>query len=288
MCKVFTKLTVVLLFCVQIGRVYASTSCADFLKTISVIDFEGKNEEIEVHSSIAGMSNVKPNSPLYSYYKKMIVDLKMENQFPIIRDTDLLLLEQLNNGGLGNKKIFIALFNGRKAIVKVSNERTRPESRVINEAKWLLLLNKLGFAAEFFGLYRNSEGDFGIVTQFINGEVFSDAKTPSDDIVIRQAMFYDISNLGKILNKIGAKYAPDMQFILTADGRAILIDPEYFSWEIPTIPPLDPKLVPFNPLENTQRLILKLEKKSAAHQSFNKNRQTFPASQILPSGIIVP
>jgi predicted Ser/Thr protein kinase len=199
----------------------------------------------------------EPSLNTRDFYKNLIFGLKSESQFPLVAESELKIQSQLNVGGRGNKNILMGTYRNKKIIVKVSDSSMRSEETVFNEARWLMFLNKFDLGPEFYGLHRTANGDLALVMEYIEGEAFS-LSSSQVQIPITKSMIFYIRKTAFSLKNLGIAYAPDLQFILTKDGRAQIIDVEYFQWNIPLNPPFDPKIMPYEPLQNAEVLIEKL------------------------------
>ncbi len=193
-----------------------------------------------------GSQNLKPYSMEFRTICSDIDALREWNQFPLLNDSDFTAFEDVPAaGGMGNKGIFRAKYNGRSVIIKFS---ARSQELILNEARWLMKLNKAGRGAEFIGLYEANSA-YGIVVEEHAGEPLSVARTPTRTRVTRE-MINDVLATGRLLHLMGVQYAPDMQFMLS-EGRAYLIDPEYFSMRTPMVATIEGE---FNPLQNAENL----------------------------------
>jgi predicted Ser/Thr protein kinase len=204
----------------------------------------------------------EPNLQTRDFYKNLIFGLKSESQFPSVHESELQIQAQLNVGGRGNKNILLATYHTHQVIVKISDPSMRSEENVLNEARWLMFLNKFNLGPEFYGLRRTTQGELAIVMQFIDGEAFS-LSSSQVKIPITKLMIFDIRKTGFNLKNLGIAYAPDLQFMLTKEGHAQIIDVEYFRWSVPLLPPFDPKVMPYDPVQNTEALIEKLRIEAA-------------------------
>lgn len=99
----------------------------------------------------------------------------------------------------------------------------------LEEARWLVTLNRLGIGVPFHGVQIQGNSvvlamDYipvGLETKFLN-------KYPKNFKIYESAL-NEILYAGQVLKEAGLKYAADMQFIISKDGRhAYLIDPTLF------------------------------------------------------------
>ncbi len=218
---------------------------------------------IHDNASLQGKAKLTPESGEFLYEKQRILLLTAEEKFPQVAWEDLGISSLENRGGLGNAGVGEGKLNGKRVIVKANDPVNRNPAVMLNEARWYLLLNKLGQGPEFMGLTRTPQGNLAVVMEFIEGVHFPAGGKVKDTptFPILDSHIDDVLRLGKLLSAIGAEYTPDMQFRLTPDGRSVLIDPEFFQFTKPRIPPFD---LPYNPKDNTEaiaRVLRQLQKK---------------------------
>lgn len=163
-------------------------------------------------------------------------------------------LVEMKTNGKGNLSIHTGIFRGQKVVIKISNPQMRPESQVINEAKWLMFLGQLGIGPKFFGIYRNKEGFLVLVMEFIEGQSINMSTQDFSQVNVNTTTLKRIEEIAEILRDLGVKYAPDIQFMVTPSGQLKMIDPEYFSWEIPRTFLLDPNQMPYNIWSNCKQI----------------------------------
>jgi hypothetical protein len=209
------------------------------------------------HIALGKLTKASPRE--LNYFKSMIFNLREESQFPSVGENELTELTRVETGGRGNKGTFTARFGEKTVFIKITDPKKRSEGQILNEARWLLFLNKVNLCPEFFGLVRTQQGDLGLVMEALSGEPLSESNLPSNNPLTQQTL-NDISSNSKMLHDLGVSYTPDMQYMSDHQGRATLIDPEFYSWQVPLFPPLDPDLVPYHPIENGQRLIDLIQK----------------------------
>ncbi|MGE4106981.1 MAG: hypothetical protein AB7F66_07170 [Bacteriovoracia bacterium] len=193
--------------------------------------------------------------------------LRNFNDFPTIHPTEIVDSRALPDlGGIGNKEVREASYQGKKVFVKVMDPATRTESRALNEARMTMMLNKFGLGPEFKGIMRTESGDLAIVTELIDKAVAFKPQRPDalpENFVVKASHLQEIREAGQRLEAAGIRYTPDMQFMLTPDGHAVLIDCEYFAREIPANPPTD---LPYDPVKNTEFIADRLREWARRHR----------------------
>ena len=155
-------------------------------------------------------------------------------------------------GGLGNAGVFRGALNGRQVVVKVSDPVARTERDVLNEARMTMVLNRIGLGAEFHGMVELPDGGIGLVIDYVEGIALPFRRStlvPTGYLMRSHAR--EILNAGELIDRAGIRYAPDMQFILTPQGRAVLVDPEFFHFEVPATRTLE---LPHHPVGNARAL----------------------------------
>lgn len=228
----------------------------DIARSVVIDAAERPRPSLSGEFSLLGMEATPPNSPLSRFYRQTIFSLTKWAAFPQVNIGEFTPTREIS-GGNGNKRILIGTLNGTDALLKFSNPQTRSQSRVLTEARWLLFLNKFGLGPEFLGLFETPEGDYGIAMRTIAGISFPNLPNGvmlGRDFSPQPSHLHQILRTGFMLRRLGIEYAPDLQFILTPDGKAVLIDPEYFSFQVPRQPPLDPQTMPYEAEGNALRL----------------------------------
>jgi hypothetical protein len=186
-----------------------------------------------------GMEWLAHDSQAFQVLKNEISNLREWSHFPEVSPSQIGRMERLSVGGLGNDGVFRAkLLDGRDVIVKISSPTARTEGDLLAEARNTLILNKLGVGAEFHGVIRFGDGRYGLVNEFIEGVAFPIAPNRSLPPGFRfaESMATEMEQTGILIARAGYRYAPDFQFMLTPRGRAVLIDPEFFRFEVPARP----------------------------------------------------
>lgn len=142
-------------------------------------------------------------------------------------------------GGTGYQKIEKGELNGKAVFIKTSRAKVNSENtirstaEVVNEGRMAALLERLGIGPKYHGTTvevdpQTRQQHYVTVTEYLDGEAFSGNETMLKT-VITQSMIDDIRKSGHLLNEAGIE-PNDIQFQLTRDGRAVLIDPEMFDF----------------------------------------------------------
>jgi hypothetical protein len=248
---------------------------------------DGLNLEALAKSAVLGKDKLTPDSPNFRYVAGLVAQMRKPNQLPSVGWSALQAVERRRADGKGNGGILQAKLNGRAVIVKLFSPEKRSEKFFVNEARWLLILNKIGLGPEFYGVTQGPNGEMGLVMDRIEGQAFPVRERHSfrPDFSIQLRMLQDILNTGLLLAKAGLQYTPDIQFILTPEGRAILIDPEFFAEKVPLNPPLDPAIMPYDPIFNTRSIAGALAELAKAPRRVQETSQS--NETVLPSGLII-
>ena len=209
-------------------------------------------------TALKGMADVAPGSSDFAYYRVEIDKLTAFHQFPRVDPKDLRQTETAHMGGMGNKHMIVAELGGEKVIVKVTEPLNRDPAMVLQEMRRFLLLNKMGLGPELKGMVVLDSGDVGIVTTFVPGITWPLRRneTIPPGFEVKATAVEDIRRAGEKLRDAGFAYAPDIQFRITPEGRAVLIDPEFFEYSVPANPRFN---LPYDPIWNTRVLAKQLE-----------------------------
>lgn len=250
-------------------------------------NLKGQLSDLLVRSGreLRGIEQLAPGSQALRYFSSEISNLRSWNKFPRIEPSELGTLQKLDAGGLGNSGVFKAELGSETVFIKISSTQTRTEGDVLAEARNIMLLNKVGLCPEFKGLIRLDETRYGIVTAFEDGVAFPPRPgyaLPAD-LNLTEKMATDIESAGKLVSAVGLGYAPDMQFMLTRDGRATLIDPEYFKSKFPLEAKLD---LPHEPIHNAKILAADLRREIAHRRTRPVSRDSIPRGT--RGGLILP
>lgn len=209
--------------------------------------FETKSS-LASHSSMMGRDRLRPTDPLFRYYQQQIQALFDIRQLPSLPWSDFSQMTKLNAGGLGNIGIYSATYQSQQVAIKIYNPKNRDaESQLLHEVKVLLELNKLNQGIEVIGFTESPEGHLALVTALETGINVSLDKTSYQNIKnkvqVTREMLIQVQRLGSLLERIGFYYTGDMQLFLTSDGRALLIDTEFFFKQTPYPLPLGENMV---------------------------------------------
>lgn len=106
--------------------------------------------------------------------------------------------------------------------------------RIEEEAKMLMIANRIGLAPKFHGL-STVRGETVLVIDYVEGYILRSNKIPNlppPSFTITREMFEtmkaDITHAGQALYEAGVTDTRDLQFILTPEGRAVLVDLDSF------------------------------------------------------------
>lgn len=208
---------------------------------------ESKRDLATLEQGFLGKEKLDPTSETFKFLRDRILrkvkDVSDLPQIPHGKLTDLSALKDA--GGLGNSGILKAMLNGRSVVIK------KAPRELVKESRWFMVMNKMGLGPEFHGITILEDGTPGIVTEFLDGAPFSYNSDASklQEIELTAKMERQVRATGTLLHQAGITYAPDLQFMLTRDGRAVVIDPEYFE----LAPPLVPKIgAPGDPRQNAK------------------------------------
>ncbi len=218
-------------------------------------------------------------SAVYAQFARRIpsqipIKSKDWNQYPQYSAVDLNGLTPiddsvLEHAGSVQKGLATAIFeDGTPVFIKAVGRNIVPSRPTpINEYQWLTYLNSLGLGPKVFGVTKLN-GKWAVVMEKVEGYptqaiVFKTSGPPK--FKLTQAMVDDIRNAARILETNGVVGVPDFQFILTPEGRAVLIDPEwYFFQPLPRI-----WTSAESPTQSAERLIEKLMKNMTHDSSMN-------------------
>lgn len=230
-------------------------SCADLFKDLTPVTKPLMNK-----LDLIGNDHLKPNDPLFKFYQERIRKIKAWGQLPKINNDEIIYLYNLPNDGRGNKAMKVVKYRGQLALLKILNEKTRGSNLgLVRSARVLMELNKLGQGAEFFGAFEDANGEQGILVEYVQGAKVPQSNNNTDDLKFQSKHEANILITGQLLQVLGYTYTPDMQFILSPDGRAALIDPEYFYIQKPQQLPFPEETMPGNPMQNAIDIIKKIK-----------------------------
>jgi hypothetical protein len=231
--------------------------------------------------SLVGREQVPPHSQMFRYLLAEIQRIRSLRDLPPIPYEDFSLLKPIPGaGGNGNKAVLEGSLHDARVALKVLDRAKRSESALIREALWLITLNKLGLGVEFRGVTHTPEGDPALVLEYLDGVKvpLSPGHRFPPGFQVTPGMLREILAAGRLLQAAGIRYTRDLQFMLTRDGHARIIDPEFFSWSIPAD---HPPGVPFSPLEISRRIASSLS--PLVRRSMPDARDEDP-----PQGILYP
>lgn len=200
-------------------------------------------------ADLGTVETLSPESDLFKFHVVRVRALTQWNEFPQVAPELLHNQAPLVAGGMGNKGMLRAsLEDGREVIVKLSNPATRSKEQLLQEARMCMILNKLGLGPKFHGLISFANGDYGLVTDYVSGTPFPKAKggVPMS-FKLQESHAEEILATGRTLIRAGIVSAHDLQFILNAEGHAVVIDPEFLDFRAPPIAieemPTDPIVI---------------------------------------------
>lgn len=131
------------------------------------------------------------------------------------------------NAGVG----FGKLPSGEDVFVKVISPYWRYSSpEGINEYQWYTFLNELGLGPKIHGVTKFN-GRWALVMERVDGvstKAIRDGQFVPDSFKLTQSMIDDMRQTARILKDAGLRRSFDLQFIFTPDGRAVLIDPQWY------------------------------------------------------------
>ncbi|MFZ3231399.1 MAG: hypothetical protein WA160_14410 [Pseudobdellovibrio sp.] len=119
------------------------------------------------------------------------------------------------------------------------------ESIRLNELRWAWFFSEVGIGPKLHGLVEFQHGVNGMALEYIDGQVVmirNANRMQAGSFKVTAQMKNDIRAIGKLLKKMGVKYATDMQFFLAKpnqeypNGRALIFDAEYFSMTTNIVP----------------------------------------------------
>jgi len=212
---------------------------------ISCTQFIGSYRLQPVNNSLVGKEDLSHDIRLLKFIVNQIRNLRKATDFPQIEWAALENLSLLTGaGGKGNAGIYKAVHQNKHVAIKVLNLSTRSsESGMVREAKTLLQLNKLNLGVEFIGFTRTPKGELALVTQFLSGTSVSmhqdSHHEAGNQAKITSQTLSDVLTTAKGLIFLGYQITIDMQFMITNEGRALLIDPEFFYLHRPKSLPMN-------------------------------------------------
>jgi hypothetical protein len=215
-------------------------------------------------AQLFGKQHLMPDSPEFAAIKDKILALTSHRDLPVIDFRRLTNLAKFTPGfGEAQNdyhRVFRAKLDGvREVVIKTiplghfdripgrgltNYDPTRLSDTHLNELKSLLLLNKLNLAPELFGLTHlnaqaagkiaahSTKGELAFVSEYVPGKSLPLHRIEPEEKLRRMNItsqtIEDIRNTGELMQKAGYTTATDLQFLIKADGRAELIDPEFF------------------------------------------------------------
>ncbi len=157
---------------------------------------------------------------------------------------DRSLLTSGVRSGTGYEQLETATRNGQRVCIKTSRatvgeadvRAARNAAEVVNEGRMAVLLHRLEIGPRYHGTTiernpRTNRDHYVTVTDFVEGKAFTGDEWDLD-IPVTQTMIDDVRRAGQRLDAAGIE-PNDVQFQLTPDGRAVLIDPEMFEFDTP-------------------------------------------------------
>ncbi|MEO0337485.1 MAG: hypothetical protein AAF202_13910, partial [Pseudomonadota bacterium] len=166
-------------------------------------------------------------------------DIRARTEFEVGGPNDL----DMPFRGQGTSRVEIGELDGETVFLKTSSVvvgdnregiRVRAEPQVINESRMSQLLEELGLGPRHYGVTTDivdGQRRYVFVNEYVEGEHFSRLMRHVD-LQVTPSMIADIRIAGQRLLAAGIDVR-DPQFRLTPDGRAVLIDPEYFTFGTP-------------------------------------------------------
>ena len=163
-------------------------------------------------------------------------DLKNSRVLQKIDDTKFSSEQSLFKGD-NNAGIEIMEYQGKKVFAKIKfppNDRNLTEKQLkileenfLNEVSYVKKLSDLGVGPKFHGVFKGPDGKYRIVTDFIDG--YEVHLGDIDEVAGKMSLstVKDINTKARDLIKAGIDPL-DIQFRVGADGKAHVIDPEYF------------------------------------------------------------
>lgn len=163
-------------------------------------------------------------------------DLKSSRVLQKIEDTKFTSEQSLFKGE-NNAGIEIMDYHGKKVFAKIKfppSDRNLTEKQLqileenfLNEVSYVKKLSDLGLGPKFHGVFKGPDGKYRIVTDFIDG--YEVHLGDIDEVAGKMSLstVKDINSKARELIKAGIDPL-DIQFRVGADGKAHVIDPEYF------------------------------------------------------------
>lgn len=210
--------------------------------------------------SLLGKESIDPKDPLLTYLVSSIRRLQNGRQFPQVAWGDIKAPTHITTNGRGNDGLQKGVYGSRQVIIKSYNEATRfGDQGLLNEAKVLMELNKFNLGLEFFGLTETPSGKWALVLEFIDGASISlnkeSHRQASQVVEITEKTLNDVARTGQVLAFLGYRITLDTQYMIGKDGRALLMDPEFFYLKAPRQLPIPDLNLPSNPIDASQFLI---------------------------------
>lgn len=195
-----------------------------------------------VHAEITCASILTPQTSPASF-RSHFNQYKSLDQIPFISlESYDSVVEETKETGMGTEKILRASRNGREYFVKVSKARVdrqglplRTLEDILNEASWANGLNSyFGLGPKFYGV-TIYEGRYALIFDWSQGFHLHEGLHGAPFRLIesdKQKIIHEMTNTVKTL--IDADVDPiDIQFRLSDEGKAILIDTESFRFVDP-------------------------------------------------------
>ncbi|MCB0357640.1 MAG: hypothetical protein KDD40_11560 [Bdellovibrionales bacterium] len=144
--------------------------------------------------------------------------------------------------GIGKKHEFLRVYGTGKNKVfvkyaKLHSDGKPDESSILNEARWLIQLSKFKHAPKFLGIHRLSEGLIGLATEYFEGHHIRFLnKEDNYEESLEDLSSAPVINQGTVSSLVEIRhffaqthiFPLDLQFRVSQDGNANVIDPEQF------------------------------------------------------------